>query len=136
MTGRLILAIVSTVLEEVALVIIVLWGLPQIGVQIPLWGLIALMAAWSAISIFIYRAGSRALRRKPVLGLPAMIGSKGKAISPLAPSGFIRIRGELWDAISSDDRIDTGEEVTIVGQDGLKLVVHKSSKGRKAGDIL
>jgi membrane-bound serine protease (ClpP class) len=125
MTARLILAIFSTLLEEAALVVIVLVGLPKLGIHIPLAGLIAIMVAWGAFAVFTYRMGSRALKRKPVVGLPTMIGSQGKAVSPLAPDGFIRIKGELWEAKSVGDRIDTGEEITVVGQDGLKLVVDK-----------
>ena len=79
------MAIFSTLLEEIALVVIVLWGLPQVGIQIPLAGLIALMAAWGAFSVFTYRVGSRALRRKPVVGLPDMVGSKGKVVSRFDP---------------------------------------------------
>jgi len=129
MNTRLVLAVVSTLLEETALVVIVLWGLPQLGIQIHLAGLIALMVAWGAFSVFIYRMGSRALRRKPVMGLPGMLGSRGKVASPLAPEGFVRIKGELWEAKSAGEEIDTGEKVTVVGQDGLKLVVRKSSPG-------
>ena len=125
MTARLVLAIISTFLEEAAIVVIVLWGLPQLGIQIPLAGLIALMVAWLAFSVFTYQMGSRALRRKPVVGLPAMVGSKGKVVSPLAPEGLVRIKGELWVAKSTSGRIDIGEEVIVVGQDGLKLIVHK-----------
>ena len=125
MTGRLVLAILSTLLEEAALVAIVLWGLPQLDIRIPLPGLIALMVAWGAFSVFIYQMGSRALRRKPVAGLLSMVGSRGKAASPLAPEGFVKIKGELWDAKSASGRIDTGEEVTVIGQDGLKLIVGK-----------
>ncbi len=131
MTTRLILAILSTLLEQAALVVIVLWGLPQLDIEIPLAGLIAVMVVWGAFSVFIYRMGSRALRRKPVVGLPAMIGGRGKAISPLAPEGFIRIKGELWEAKSTGGRIDIGEVVTIVGQDGLKLTVQKGSAKSK-----
>jgi len=125
MTARLILAIFSTLLEEAALVVVVLWGLPQLGIHIPLAGLIALMVAWGAFSIFTYRMGSRALRRKPLIGLPGMVGSKGEVVSPLAPKGVVRIKGELWESTSAGGRIDIGEEVTVVGQDGLKLVVRK-----------
>jgi len=125
MTARLILAIVSTLLEEAALVVIVLWGLPQLGIHIPLAGLIALMAAWGALSVFTYQMGSRALRRKLIVGLPDMVDSKGKVVSPLAPEGLVRIKGELWVAKSTGRRMDTGEEVTVVGQDGLKLIVRK-----------
>lgn len=131
-TGRLILAIISTSLEETALAIVVLWGLPQVGIRIPLLGLIALMVAWGILSVFIYHMGSRALRKEPVVGLPTMVGSKAKAASLLAPDGFIRIKGELWEAKSAGESIGIGEEVIVVGQDGLKLVVHKSDKIKRA----
>jgi len=128
MTGRLILAIGSTILEEAAIAVIVLLGLPNLGIHIPLWGLIPLMVAWGAYAIITYRMGSRALMRKPEIVLP-LIGIKGKVVSPLAPEGIIRIKGELWQATSVGENIDNGEEVTVVGQGGLKLTVHKSSTG-------
>ena len=61
------------------------------------------------------------------MGLPTMVGSKGKVASPLAPEGLVMIKSELWGARSAEGDIDAGEEVTVVGQDGLKLVVHKGS---------
>ena len=125
MTVRLILAIVNTLLEEAALVVIVLWGLPQVGVQIPLWGLIALMVAWGVYSIITYRLGSRALKKKTVAGLTNMVGSKGEVVSPLAPEGLVKIRGELWIAKSASGEIKAGEEVIVVRQDGLKLLVRE-----------
>ena len=131
MTTRLILAIVSTLLEEAALVVIVLWGLPHVGIHLLGAGrtalLVALMVAWGAYSIITYRIGSRALRRKPVIDLSPMVGSRGKVVSPLAPEGLIKIKGELWIAKSASERIDTGEGVIVVGQEGLKLIVHRSN---------
>ncbi len=126
MIVRLILAIISTLLEEAALVAIVLWALPQIGVHIPLYGLIALMVAWAAWSVIVYRICSRALRRKPVISVPDMAGSKGKVVNSLVPEGLVRIRGELWVAKSASGEIKSGGEVIVVGQDGLKLVVRES----------
>ena len=80
MTGRLILAIISTILEEAAIVVIVLFGLPRLDVHMPVPGLIALMIAWGAYSVITYRIGSRALRRKPIVNLPDMVGSKGRTL--------------------------------------------------------
>ena len=125
MSVRLVVAIISTSLEEAALAVIVLWGLPQFDIHIPLPGLITLMVLWLAFSAFIYQAGSRALKLKPVFDLPQMVGSKGKVVSPLVPEGLIRIKGELWMAKSRGKQIDVGTEVTVVEQDGLKLVVRK-----------
>jgi len=134
MSARLILAIITTLLEEAALVAIVLWGLPRLDIHnFPLAGLIALMAAWGAYSVITYRRGSRALSKRPLDGLPDMVGSQGEVVSPLVPEGLVRIKGELWQAESASGRIDTGEEVTVVGQDGLKLIVRKSSTGNVKG---
>lgn len=130
MIERLIMAIFSTLLEETAIVVIVLWGLPQLGIFIPLAGLVAIMVAWGTISVITYQAGSRALGRKPVIGLPEMTGSRGRAVNPLSPNGVVRIKSELWEASSADKEIKAGEEVIVVGQEDLKLVVRKA--GAKA----
>ena len=127
MHGRLIIAIFTTIVEEAAVVAVVRWGLPQMEIYVPIPGLIAIMAAWAAFSILIYRTGSRALNKKPITGLPAMVGSKARAVSPLTPGGMVKIKSELWDAISIGGTIDTGEEVVVVGQDALKLIVRKSN---------
>lgn len=127
MSGRLIVAILSTLLEEAALAVIVLWGLPQFEYYLSMPGLITLMVLWLAVSVFIYRAGSRALRLKPVFDLPLMIGVKGKVVSPLVPDGLVRIKGELWMARARGKEIEVGAEIVIIDQDGLKLVVHRSS---------
>ena len=78
-------------------------------------------------SVFTYRKGTLALKRKPVVGLPAMIGCRGKVISPLAPDGVVKIKNELWEAKSGGRKINPGVEVTVLGQDGLRLIVRKSS---------
>lgn len=126
MSARLILAIFSSLLEEAALVAIVLLALPRLGIQIPLAALIALMAALAAYNVILYRMGSQALKRKPIAGLSDMVGTKGKVVRPLAPEGLVRIKNELWEATSSDANINAGEEIIVAGQDGLKLIVRKS----------
>ncbi|MCD6299624.1 MAG: NfeD family protein [Dehalococcoidales bacterium] len=130
-SGRLIIAIFSTLLEEAGIAAIVLWGLPYLGVYTPLAGLIVLMVAWGAYAAITYRMGSRALMRKPVAGLGDVIGSRGKVVSRLAPNGVIRIGSELWEATSDGRRIKAGEEVTVLGRDGLKLIVHKSNSSKR-----
>jgi len=126
MKRRLVLAIISTILEEVALAVIVLWALPKADIHFPLWGLIIVMVAWAAYSTFTFRLGTRALKRDQVVGLPDMIGTRGEVISPLTPEGLVRIRGELWVAKADGDEIESGNEVTVVGQNRLKLVVRDS----------
>ena len=123
--ARLILAIVSTSLEEVALWVIWRWGLPQLDIYLPLSVLIGVMAAWLLFSVLNFWFVTRTLKKQGIVGLPIMVGSKGKVASPLAPEGLVKIASELWGAKSAEGDLDTGEEVTVVGQDGLKLIVRK-----------
>jgi membrane-bound ClpP family serine protease len=127
MNGRLILAITSTMLEEAVVAVIVLWGLPKWDIWIPLWALILALIGWTAFSIIIYRMGSSALRTKQTIGLHNMIGSKGEVVSPLAPEGMVRIKGELWRARSDGSEMKEGIEVIVVGQDRLELIVEESN---------
>ena len=80
------------------------------------------------VSLFVFT--TRTLKRQAVVGLPTMIGSRGKVASSLAPDGLVRIKGELWGATSTEGVLAPGEEVEVVGEDGLKLVVHKAVTGR------
>jgi membrane-bound ClpP family serine protease len=129
MTTRLIIAIITTALEEAAIAVAVLWLLPKIDVHIPLFALILIMLAWLGLAVFTYHMGSRALRKKPAGGLSDMLGTRGEVVRSLDPEGMIRIRGELWEAKSAGRKINAGEEVIVVGQKGLKLVVER--EGRK-----
>jgi membrane protein implicated in regulation of membrane protease activity len=126
LSGRLILAFISTLLEEAALVAVALVGLPELGINIPIVGLIAIMIGWAAVAVLTYRAGSRALKRKPVTGLEAMVGSKGRAVKTLNTEGLVRIGDELWRAKSDGIEIAIGDEVNVVGQDGNELLVRPS----------
>lgn len=125
MTARLIIAIISTALEELALVVLWRWGLPQLGIKLPLYVLIIAMITLGAYSVTTFWIVTRTLKKKGVIGLPTMIGGRGKAATPLTPEGLVRIKGELWGASSVDGNLDSGEKVFVVGQDGLKLMVRK-----------
>ena len=113
-------------MEEAAIVALVRIGLPEFGIELPLGVLIAVMVAWATVAVIFYRMGSRALRRKPLVGLLTMVSGKGKVVSPLDPEGVIKISGELWRARSVIQKIDVGEEVIVKDQDGTKLIVVKS----------
>lgn len=131
MYTRLIIAIITTALEEAAIAVVVLWLLPKIDVNLPLFVLIIIMVAWAGFAVFTYRLGSRALRRKPEGGLSDMLGMRGEVVKRLDPEGIIRIKGELWKAKSAGRKIETGEEVTVVGQRRLKLIVEREGKRKK-----
>jgi membrane-bound serine protease (ClpP class) len=122
---RLIIAIITTALEEAAIGVVGLWLLPKIDVHIPLFAVILIMVAWLGLAVFTYRMGSRALRKEPEGGLSSMLGTRGEVVKRLDPEGMVRIRGETWKAKSAGRKIEKGAEVTVVGQKGLKLIVEK-----------
>jgi len=125
-------ATITDLLEEAALVAVVLWLLPRLGINIPLWGLILLMIALGAYSYMTYRLSKKALDKKPIISPD--IGSKGRATTPLTPEGYVRISSERWKASSINSTIDTGGEVIVVGIEGMTLLVAPLNKGNhKAG---
>ena len=123
MSGRLILAVISTIMEETALAVIVLVGLPHLDINLPVYVLVILMLAWAVITVTMYRAGSRALKTSPLTGFETMVGSRGRVVKTLQPAGLVRIRGELWQAKTEGGNIAAGGEVVVVSQEGNRLIV-------------
>jgi membrane protein implicated in regulation of membrane protease activity len=113
-------SIITTLLEELALVAVVLWLLPKWGINIPIWGLILMVAALGAYASIAYWLGKKALDKKPIISPD--VGSKCRATMPLNPKGYVRVNGELWQARASS-AINAGEEVVIVGIDKMTLLV-------------
>jgi membrane protein implicated in regulation of membrane protease activity len=114
------LAVTTNLLEEAALVAIVLWLLPRLGLDIPLWGLVLMMTALAAYNYTTYRLGKKALVKKPMISPD--IGSRGRTVTPISPSGYVRINGELWQA-SSTTSIDAGKEIAVEGIEGMMLLI-------------
>jgi len=113
-------------------VAVVLWLLPRVAINIPLWGLILMMIALGVYNYTNYRRGKKALIKKPII--PLDIGSRGRTITPISPKGYVRVNGELWQA-SSSSTIDAGEEIVIVGIEEMTLLVspiEKDNRTRKA----
>jgi membrane-bound ClpP family serine protease len=125
MNARLIMAVFTNLLYEAIIVAVILWGLPRLGVRIPLYGLILICIAFATYGVVSFLIGSRTLRRKPLPGLTTMVGLEGQVVSKLAPEGFIRIGGELWNARVENGSIEVGADVLVVRQSGLKVVVRR-----------
>lgn len=101
------------------LIVFVLW---RIGVTIPLWALVPGAAFLVAVYWLSYRVLS-AQDRDGSFGHGDMVGLKCKVIKPLRPEGMVRVRGELWQAVSQDGDIMVGAEVVVVHLQGLRLLV-------------
>jgi membrane-bound ClpP family serine protease len=132
MRGRvntlLIWKIITSTFEQAALVAVVLWGLPLIDVNLPVWILIPASIVLQAYNVFSYRKSIKALRVQPIPGMTNMVGTQGETVGTLTPSGLVKIRGELWAATAINGNIVNGRNVTVVEQTGLKLVVRESDQ--------
>jgi membrane-bound serine protease (ClpP class) len=80
------------------------------------FGAISFTLAWIAL---------KARRNKRLLGPQALLGLTATAITPLAPTGQVEVRGEIWRATlpPNTDPIPAHTQVTIQAIDGLTLTV-------------
>lgn len=130
MKTRLIVAIITTLLDDVIILALLIWGLPRLGIKLPIPVFVVIGIILIILSILIYISGSKALRKKVPKGMTDMTGLTGTVISNLDPEGMIRIKGERWKAKTYGETIYCGEEVIVTGQSGLTLFVHKEKAER------
>jgi membrane protein implicated in regulation of membrane protease activity len=126
MRFRVIWAIVSVIVEEIAILVIALLVLPLFDIHLPVTALVLIMFGWLLLSAFLFITGNRALLRKPVCDMDCIICQKGVVVEELHPRGLVKIGGELWGAESAEN-IAAGEEVIVTGYKGIKLTVVRSS---------
>ena len=129
MNTRLVIALITSLIDELVILAVIIWGLPHWGVHIPWWGTALICLAFAAYAILTFRIGSRILRKKPVPGFTDLVGMSGRAVDPLNPRGMVRIHSELWDAKAESGTIPAGSEVEVVSQEGMRLVVRMKEKG-------
>ncbi len=79
----------------------------------------------AAFFIFAVSKAINARLRKPTTGMEGLIGEVGIVSTPIAPEGKVSIHGEFWNA-TSDQALDKGEKVRVVGIVNLKLKVKKT----------
>jgi membrane-bound serine protease (ClpP class) len=78
----------------------------------------------AAFFIFAVTKAINARLKKPTTGMEGLIGEVGIASTPIAPEGKVSIHGEFWN-VMSDQPVEIGEKVKVIGVDNLKLKVKK-----------
>jgi len=78
--------------------------------------------AGAIILTFLVKLAIRSHRTGVETSTSKMIGSKGKAVTDIAPEGRVSVQGEYWWAFSRA-KIGEGENVRVVGIDGLTLEI-------------
>lgn len=98
---------------------------PSINVQL------VLFLASSIVAILIFRKGLKRLirpgRQATQFLEDEFRGKTGRAATAIAPgrNGKVDFKGTRWDA-SSEDHIEEGEPVTVVGNDSILLIVRST----------
>lgn len=87
--------------------------------------ILAMSAVLAAFFAGVVRFGVRARSRRITAGSEALIGRFGTSLSALNPTGIVRLDGEDWSAKALGDEVRAGEEVQVIGVEGVHLVVMK-----------
>ena len=90
--------------------------------------IISVTAVAALFFLFIIGLGIKAQRRKQVTGVQALIGATGEVTDNLAPSGTVKVNGEIWNAESLEGTITKGEKVIIKEMKNLKVYVEAINK--------
>ncbi len=115
----------------VILAVAVLLARPYL--PLPGWLLWGLVAAWAVKDLVLFPFVWRAYQ--PPEAKSPMVGAQGVASETLAPSGYVRIGGELWKATTEPGSppIGAGEAVRVTGIRGLVVTVAPERSGADPG---
>lgn len=73
--------------------------------------------------LVVLRAILQARRLPPQTGAERLVGRRGRALTDLDPAGDVRVDLETWSAVTVARPIRAGEEVEVVGVEGVHLRV-------------
>ncbi len=97
----------------------------QRWVNLPEWVFWGSLAMWVVKDAVLYLFVWKAYDWDHPEGANSLTGARGIAKEPLAPSGYVKVRGELWKAelVQGSRPIGEGENVQVRGARGLILIV-------------
>lgn len=97
---------------------------PAEYMRISLSVIIPAVAVSAGFFIFAVTKAITARLTKPTTGKEGIVGEIGTVVTSLSPEGKVAIHGEFWKA-ESDQPIDVGEKVQVIGVNNLVLKVKK-----------
>ncbi len=101
--------------------------------EAPGWAAPGILVFWVVKDLALYPLLRSAYEVNEAPPVERLIGRRGVAIEPLAPSGYVRIGGELWRARASGAAaIAPDLAVEVVGAEGLVLSVRPAGPGPHA----
>ena len=104
--------------------------------DVPLWIAAGVLVVWVIKDYALYPVLRFAYEADHRTRIEHLIGSEGTAVEPLAPTGYVRVRGELWQARGEHDltseTVTPGSRVTITAVEGTTLVVVEKKVGGRS----
>ena len=97
-------------------------SVPGFAVARPLIGAMGFIGGLVALGIVIYAV--RARSRPVVTGVDQLLMATAVAIEDFEHAGLVRVRGELWQAVTRDP-VKSGETLRIVRIEGLTLMIER-----------
>ena len=88
------------------------------------WNLIASAACIVGFAFEVGFWNMKVRGRRRQVGAEALIDAVGTVLTPCHPLGQVQVVGERWEARCADGA-DPGDKVSVVGIEGLTLVVIK-----------
>ncbi|WP_394335160.1 NfeD family protein [Thermococcus sp. 5-4] len=121
-----LLKLLALMADEIIVGIFIFLILPRMGVEIPLWAGLLVMAVLLAkdflIAPFVLGGGAD---RKPEAGPERLIGRTALVVEDLSPEGVVKLDGELWKAECLNGTVKRGEKVRIVSVRGTRVLVER-----------
>lgn len=117
------LVVLIALLDDIAILALAVVVLYLLDFSLPVPLLITIGVLLAAAIFFLHKAITKSLKRRLVTGAEGMIGATGKATELLNPAGMVLINGEYWKAFCLHGKIDKGNDVEVVGINGLDLEV-------------
>ena len=80
----------------------------------------------TGLGLFFFYAAFKivqARRYRPAAGRESLVGQLAETRTDLAPEGMVFVAGELWQAMSNNGSVPSGQKVRVVSVDGLRLHV-------------
>ena len=104
------------------------WWIHQ-SFDVPLWFAAGLLLIWVIKDYALYPMLRFAYEADHRPRIEHLIGAQGKAVEPLAPIGYVRVRGELWQAThrGSERVISRGDEIEVTDIQERLLIVRRLS---------
>lgn len=111
-------------IPELAAVVLILIVIEH-WVVLPVWLFWSIIGFWIVKDALLFPFVWRAYDWNRSGQSGSMIGAQGIATQSLAPSGYVRIRGELWRAerIGKGPPIEAGQIVRVEKMEGLTVFV-------------